>query len=102
MHLGIGRDVDHAFPKGSVQGAQKGFHIPTLRPKYIPYSYMDPVGSRGFKGRGRALVAFGQANLGTGLLCLGGQGDLVSRLIKGILRVTISVIGVINLLTKSP
>ena len=22
--------------------AQRGSHIPTLRPKYIPYSYMDP------------------------------------------------------------
>ena len=33
---------------------------------------------------------------------LEGQGDLVSRLIMGIIRVTIWVIGVINLLTKSP
>ena len=33
---------------------------------------------------------------------LGGQGDLVSRLIMGINGLTISVIGVINLLTKSP
>ena len=33
---------------------------------------------------------------------LQGQGDVVSRLIKGIFRVTIWVIGVINLLTKSP
>ena len=24
--------------------AQRGSHIPTLRPKYIPYSYMDPLG----------------------------------------------------------
>ena len=24
--------------------AQRGPHIPTLRPKYIPYSYMDPLG----------------------------------------------------------
>ena len=30
------------------------------------------------------------------------QGDLISRLILGIFRVTIWVIGVINLLTKSP
>ena len=35
-------------------------------------------------------------------LYLGGQGDLVSRLIMGINGVTIWVIGVINLLTKSP
>ena len=33
---------------------------------------------------------------------LGGQGDLVSRLIMGINGVTIWVIGVTNLLTKSP
>ena len=33
---------------------------------------------------------------------LEGQGDLVSRLIMGISGVTIWVIGVINLLTKSP
>ena len=33
---------------------------------------------------------------------LGGSGDLVSRLIMGIIGVTIWVIGVINLLTKSP
>ena len=33
---------------------------------------------------------------------LEGQGDLVSRLILGIFRVTIWAIGVINLLTKSP
>ena len=33
---------------------------------------------------------------------LGGSGDLVSRLIMGIFKVTIWVIGVINLLTKSP
>ena len=33
---------------------------------------------------------------------LEGQGDLLSRLIMGITRVTIWVIGVIKLLTKSP
>ena len=33
---------------------------------------------------------------------LGGQGDLVSRLIMGITRGTIWVMGVISLLTKSP
>ena len=26
--------------------AQRGSHIPTLRAKYIPYSYMDPLGIR--------------------------------------------------------
>ena len=25
-------------------GPKSGSHIPTLRPKYIPYSYMDPLG----------------------------------------------------------
>ena len=24
--------------------AKRGSHIPTLRPKYLPYSYMDPLG----------------------------------------------------------
>ena len=24
--------------------AQRGSHIPTLRPKYLPYTYMDPLG----------------------------------------------------------
>ena len=33
---------------------------------------------------------------------LEGQGDLVSGFIMGITRVTIWLIGVINLLTKSP
>ena len=33
---------------------------------------------------------------------LEGQGDLVTRLIMGIIEVTIRVIGVSNLLTKSP
>ena len=33
---------------------------------------------------------------------LGGSGDLVSSLIMGIIRVTIWVTGVVNLLTKSP
>ena len=33
---------------------------------------------------------------------LEGQGDLVSRLIRGMTRVTIWVIVVVNLLTKSP
>ena len=36
------------------------------------------------------------------ILYLEGQGDLVSRLIMGISRVTIWVIGIINLLPKSP
>ena len=26
--------------------AQRVSHVPTLRPKYIPYSYMDPLGLR--------------------------------------------------------
>ena len=36
------------------------------------------------------------------MIYLGGQGDLVSGLIRGVTGVTIWVIGVINLLTKSP
>ena len=39
--------------------------------------------------------------LGSGLR-VQGLGDLVSRLIMGIIRITIWVIGVINLLIKSP
>ena len=35
-------------------------------------------------------------------LYLEGQGDLVSRLIMGIIGVTIWLIGVISILTKSP
>ena len=27
-----------------ILSAQRGSHIPTLRPKYIPYTYMDPLG----------------------------------------------------------
>ena len=26
--------------------AQRGSHIPTLRPKYIPYTYIDPLGKQ--------------------------------------------------------
>ena len=26
--------------------AQRGSHIPTLKPKYIPYNYMDPLGTQ--------------------------------------------------------
>ena len=36
------------------------------------------------------------------MVYLEGQGDLVTRLILGIIGVTIWVIGIINLLTKSP
>ena len=36
------------------------------------------------------------------IVCLEGQGDSVSRLVRGISRVTIWVIGVINLLAKAP
>ena len=25
--------------------AQRGSYIPTLRPKYLPYTYMDPLGN---------------------------------------------------------
>ena len=32
--------------------AQNGSHITTLGPKYIPYNYMEPLGSRrGLAGR---------------------------------------------------
>ena len=29
--------------------AQRGSHIPTLGAKYIPYNYMDPLGSVSFR-----------------------------------------------------
>ena len=29
--------------------AQRGSHIPTLSPKYIPYTYIDPLGLLGPK-----------------------------------------------------
>ena len=46
---------------------------------------------------------FGKEALETpGKRHLEGQGNLVRRLIKGITRVTIWVIGVLNLLTRSP
>ena len=31
-------------------GAQRGSRIATLTPKYIPYSYMDPVGNGSLQG----------------------------------------------------
>ena len=41
--------------------------------------------------------------MGLRVLYLEGQGDLVSRLIRGITKVTIWIMGIIiNLLTKSP
>ena len=42
------------------------------------------------------------SSLCANLTHLEGQGDLVSRLVLGIIRVTIWVIKVMNLLTKSP
>ena len=33
--------------------AQRGSHTPTLRPKYTPYSYMDPLGKRRGRDDGR-------------------------------------------------
>ena len=34
--------------------AQRGSHIPTLRPKYIPYTYMDPLGGTSPECPGRS------------------------------------------------
>ena len=46
-------------PKGTHVGIwyilriQRGSHIPTLRPKYFPHSYMEPLGiTLGFWGFG--------------------------------------------------
>ena len=41
----------------SILRAQGGSHIPTLRPKYIPYSYMDPLGPKLKKTRAATIVA---------------------------------------------
>ena len=30
-----------------IHRAQRGSHIPTLRPKYVPYTYIDPLGRGG-------------------------------------------------------
>ena len=43
-----------------------------------------------------------QGHLAVGIRRLEGHGDVVSRLAMGISRVTIWVIGVLNLLTKPP
>ena len=51
----------------------------------------DPVDTRKFGGRSREFKVH-----------LEGQGDLVRRSIMGIIKVTVWVIGVINLLTTSP
>ena len=50
----------------------------------------------------RAAVYVGLQNCRKFLYYLEGQGDLGSTLIKGILGVIICLIGVTNLLTKSP
>ena len=56
----------------------------------------------GFRGLGFRVWGLGfRGGLGGGSL-LGGQGDLVSRLIMGITGVTLWVIGFTNLLTTSP
>ena len=51
------------------------------------------------KGSGFGSV---QPGTPTAMSYLEGQGDLVSGLIRGMSRLTIRVIGVINLLTKFP
>ena len=52
--------------------------------------------------QGLGLAGYDSYRFQAEILYLEGQGDLVSRLIMGITRVTIWVVGVINLLTKSP
>ena len=41
--------------------APKGSHIPTLRAKYIPYSYMDPLGKGLFRRGGLCIWALNPA-----------------------------------------
>ena len=52
--------------------------------------------------QGLGLAGYDSYRFQAEILYLEGQGDLVRRLIMGITRVTICVIGVIDLLTKSP
>ena len=52
-------------------------------------------------GHQHALGCTSGLNFGLNACFLEGQGNLVSRLIMGVMRVTIWVIGVINLVTKS-
>ena len=42
----ICNNVSHRVDVGIwyILRAQRGSHIPTLKPKYIPYNYMDPLG----------------------------------------------------------
>ena len=40
--------------------AQRGSHIPTLRPKYIPYTYMDPLGYRSIRATDRGSEGLGR------------------------------------------
>ena len=90
------------------------FPLPPLIPKRPKYNIMY-CGREGGSfwghwttaGLADRAYAHGSSLLNTPRLCttdlyLEGQGDLVSRLIMGINRVTIWVTGVINLLTKSP
>ena len=39
-----------------ILSTQRGSHIPTLRPKYIPYTYMDPLGFIGSAVGSRAAL----------------------------------------------
>ena len=71
--------------------APTGFGVPQK------WSLVSPSNGRRYSG------ALGKPDqLSSSTPYLEGQGDLVSRLIMGITRVTMWVIGVINLLTKSP
>ena len=43
-----------------IRRAKKGSHIPTSTPKYIPYSYMDPLGVYNTDGLSEASCGFVQ------------------------------------------
>ena len=45
--------------------AQRGSHIPTLRAKYIPYSYMDPLGPLNPKPKMSSTMAIWRRRLGS-------------------------------------
>ena len=72
--------------------AQRGSHIPTLRPKYVLYSYMDPLGTsrnvgvRSMRGRGGGGILFADQELGKRLISNSCSGLLYSRIFMDFLR----------------
>ena len=52
FHVSLGECIRLDLGFRCILRAQRGSHIPTLRPKYIPYTYIDPLGMKlAFDGR---------------------------------------------------